>query len=129
MWPEIADAGVIEEYTQYYIAHPIPWILDPTEPMPPFEDDRALQKGRRRRLGRGGRGGGGGFGGGAGGEVFGRGGGGVAATNGADDGMTSSFGGMSDIGDGCIGILSLNGAVRIVLDAALIMKGGLLAVG
>ncbi|XP_059068428.1 uncharacterized protein LOC131858948 [Cryptomeria japonica] len=81
-WPyraEVADAGVIDEYAQYVAIHPFQRILDPTEPVPPFEDDRASRQGRRRRRrrvdggGGGGRGIGDGGGGGGGGGLGGRG--------------------------------------------------------
>lgn len=38
---DIADVMVIEEYAQFLAVHPFPHILDPTEPIPPFEDERA----------------------------------------------------------------------------------------
>lgn len=40
MRPEIVDAGVTEQYTQYRTAHSIPWISDPAKLIPPFEDDK-----------------------------------------------------------------------------------------
>lgn len=84
---EIVDARVTKEYTQYHTTHLIPCISDPTEPIPPFEDDR------RRRWMRGCRGGGGGDGDGGGGEDGGGGFGGARGGGGGGFGGGSGFGG------------------------------------
>ncbi|XP_059068435.1 uncharacterized protein LOC131858955 [Cryptomeria japonica] len=91
-------------------------ISDTTNPIPPFEDDRALGQGRRRRLDKGGRGfGGGGVGGGgADGGGFGRGGGGGGGggSGGGGFGDGGRFGG----GGGGGGWLQRRGKVEAQLE-------------
>ncbi|XP_057818429.2 ATPase family gene 2 protein-like [Cryptomeria japonica] len=40
MRSRVVDVGVLEEYTQYIVAHPIPWISDLVESIPEFEEDK-----------------------------------------------------------------------------------------
>ncbi|XP_059076704.1 uncharacterized protein LOC131063801 [Cryptomeria japonica] len=79
----VVDAGVIEEYTQYRVVHPILCIFDLAESVPSFEGDKRHQQ--RRRGGRG-----------VGGEDRGDGGGG----DGGDSGGGGGFGGAGGGGGG-----------------------------